>query len=252
MAATLLLPANAIGSSGGSGWAALKLSTGRVDHLEVSGHHLDEFDFDQLETNAPVDDQSSTGGKSRVVAKHYNRRSPWNRAARWGFGLLVVLGVLQEAVATYYDRQMTEAAQAVTGRRDVDVHCGRVWDFLFDLRGSANPGFVYWDSTTANLQLPVCMDAAAWSDDPTNPDNRLGIMILTHELAHLSGHYNESETECVAMWTVPQTALAFGGTLEQGRATAQWYANAHNPRMPAEYRAPGCLSGPAPSSPLVR
>lgn len=211
----------------------------------------DLFDPEQLQTDAPAGTPSRRV-KSRVVAKELNRRSPWNRAARWGVALLIVLALLQEAVATYYDRQLTEVAQTLTGRQDVDIRCGRVWDFVFDLRGSANPGFVYWDSTTANLQLPVCINAASWSDDPLDEGNRLGIMILTHELAHLSGHRSESETECVAMWAAPQTALAFGRSAQEGRDVASWYANSHNPRMPAEYRAPGCLSGPAPASTLIR
>ena len=169
---------------------------------------------------------------------------------RWVFGFLLVAAVLQEGVATYYDRQMTAAARSVTGRNDIDVRCGRVWDAIINLE--ANPGYVMWGSTTANLHLPVCMDAAGWADDPLNDDKRVAIMILTHELAHLAGHFDEAETECVSMWAAPQTAVAFGRSIEEGRDTARWYAGNYNARLRAEYKAPGCLSGPRPSSPLLR
>lgn len=169
---------------------------------------------------------------------------------RWGFGFLLLAAVLQEGVATYYDRQMTAAARSVTGRNDINVRCGRVWDAIINLE--ANPGYVMWGSTTANLHLPVCMDAAGWAGDPLDDDKRVAIMILTHELAHLAGHFDEAETECVSMWAAPQTAVAFGRNLEDGRDTALWYATNYNARLRAEYKAPGCLSGPRPSSPLLR
>jgi hypothetical protein len=209
----------------------------------------EEFDFEELTVNAdaPVRRQR---GKSRVVATHLERRSPWNTIARWGIGLLALLAVFQEGLATYYDRQMTSAAQSVTGRNDIDVRCGRVWDALLNLE--ANPGYVEWGSTTANLHLPVCMDAAGWAADPLDEDKRVAIMILTHELAHLAGHFDEAETECVSMWAVPQTTLAFGRSAREGEDIAAWYATNYNTRMPAEYRAPGCLTGPRPSSPLLR
>lgn len=174
------------------------------------------------------------------------------RTIRWGIALLILAAMTQEGVSVYYERQMTSAAQSITGRTDIDVRCGRLWDLVTDFQGSVNPGFVYWDSTTANLQLPQCMNAAAWADDPLDEDNRIGIMVLTHEIAHLSGHRNEAETECVAMWAAPQTAVALGGSEADGRATAQWYATNQNNRMGAEYRSPGCLSGGRPASQMLR
>lgn len=185
-----------------------------------------------------------------MFAAHLERRSPWNRVARWGIGLLILAAIFQEGLAAYYDRQMTAAAQAVTGRNDIDVHCGRVWDAVLNLE--ANPGYVEWGSTTANLHLPVCMDAAGWAEDPLNDEKRVAVMILTHEVAHLAGHYNEAETECVSMWAAPQTTLALGRSAQEGVDLARWYAGNYNTRMPAEYRAPGCLSGPPPASPLLR
>lgn len=174
------------------------------------------------------------------------------RTIRWGIALVILAAMTQEGVSVYYERQMTAAAQSITGRTDIDVRCGRLWDLVTDFRGSVNPGFVYWDSTTANLQLPQCMNAAAWAGDPLDEDNRIGIMVLTHEVAHLSGHRNEAETECVSMWAAPQTAVALGGSEAEGRAAAQWYATNQNARMPAEYRSSGCLSGPKPASQMLR
>jgi hypothetical protein len=216
----------------------------------VTQSSVEDFDHDELTVESGPVAPGRRRGRSRVVEKHLRRRSPWSRATRWGVGILLVLAVLQEGVATYYDRQMTAAAQSVTGRNDIDVRCGRVWDVLLNLE--ANPGYVMWGSTTANLHLPVCMDAAGWADDPLDDDKRVGIMILTHELAHLAGHFDEAETECVSMWAAPQTAVAFGRSAEEGRDTARWYATNYNPRLRGEYKAPGCLTGPRPSSPILR
>lgn len=209
------------------------------------------FDPDVLETNVEWG-QREQRPPSRAFARRMNRRSPMQRTIRWGLALLLFLVIAQESTSVYYERQMTEAARSITGRSDVDVRCGRLWDLVTDFRGSVNPGFVYWDSTTANLQLPQCMNAAAWADDPLDEGNRIGIMVLTHELAHVMGHRNEATTECVSMWAAPQTAVALGRSEADGRAVAQWYAANHNPRMPAEYRTPGCLSGPKPQSGMLR
>lgn len=212
--------------------------------------NVEGFDIDELVVNAGTPEPRRRRAQSRVFARHVNRRSPWDRAARWGIGLLLLAAACQEGVATYYDRQMTAAARSVTGRDDLDVRCGRVWDVLFNLE--ANPGYVQWGSTTAHLHLPVCMDAAGWDDDPLDDDKRVAVMILTHELAHLSGHFDEAETECVSMWAAPQTALAFGRSAEEGRDVAQWYQRSHNPRLPGQYRAPGCLTGGKPASTMLR
>lgn len=209
------------------------------------------FDPDALETNV---EWGSSGQRpqSRAFARRMRRRSPMERTVRWGIGILLLLIIAQEATSTYYERKMTEAAHSITGRTDLDVRCGRIWDLVTDFRGSVNPGFVYWDSTTANMQLPQCINAAGWADDPLDEDNRIGFMVLTHELAHLMGHRNESTTECVAMWAAPQTAVAFGRSPADGEAVARWYQSNYNPRMPAEYRATGCLSGPKPASTMLR
>ncbi len=219
--------------------------------MVVSDTEFETFDVDELDTSVEWGG-ATPRPKSRAFARRVNRRSPMQRTIRRGIALLILAAITQEAVAVYYERQMTAAAQSLAGRDDIDVRCGRVWDLVTDFRGSVNPGFVYWDSTTANLQLPQCINAANWADDPLDEDNRIGFMVLTHEVAHLSGHRNEATTECVAMWAAPQTAVALGGTEAEGRATAQWYAVNYNPRMPAAYRAPGCLSGPRPASSMLR
>ena len=190
--------------------------------------------------------------KSRVYRRHIRHRSPMQRTIRWGLVILLLGVITQEATSRYYEAKMTAAAQSMSGRSDIDVRCGRIWDLVTDFRGSVNPGFVYWDSSTANLQLPQCMNAAAWADDPLDEDNRIGIMVLTHEVAHLMGHRNEATTECVSMWAVPQTAVALGRSIADGEAVARWYQSSYNPRLPAEYRAPGCLSGPRPASSMLR
>lgn len=215
----------------------------------MSETQFESFDADALETNVEWGEKKQRRMSRVAVRKH---RPPMQRTIRWVVGLLILAAVAQEAVSTYYERQMTEAAHSITGRTDIDVRCGRIWDLVTDFRGSTRPGFVYWDSTTANMQLPQCINAAQWANDPLDEGNRIGLMVLTHELAHLSGHRNESETECVSMWAASQAAVAFGRDEADGRATAQWYSVNYNPRMQSEYRAPGCLAGPRPTSRMLR
>ncbi len=168
---------------------------------------------------------------------------------RWAFAAFVVVNLGVEVIGAQRDRQLTEVAVTVTGRPDLGIHCERWWDTLLNM--SVHPGYVEWGSDTAQLSWSVCADALRWSDDPAGRDTRLGIMILTHELAHLVGHQSEAETECVAMWAVGRTALALGGSTADGSATANWYAANHNPLLRPDYHAPGCLTGGAPSSPIV-
>ncbi len=220
------------------------------------GQTLDSsLDLDQP-FDAPTEwDGNDWDGKRRSPASnkllqdYMNPPTPWARMLKGFIVVLVVAGIAHELFAGYYDRKMTAAIREVSGQTEIEVHCRRVWDEVLDFR--VKPGFVWFGSGVANLQLNVCRDAAAWSGDPENEDKRIAIQVLTHELAHLAGHYDESQTECVAMWTLPKTADALGGTREDGLAVASWYAANYNPLLPPEYNAPGCLDGSPPSSPLL-
>ncbi len=171
------------------------------------------------------------------------------RVSPWLLGVFVVVNLGLEAHHRRLDAQLSEAIQTASGRPDLDVRCRRWWDYLGNPR--ANEGFVEWGSTTATLSWKVCRGAADWADDPAGDDTRFGMMVLGHELAHLVGHRNESETECVAMWAAPKVAAALGGTAAEGRSTARWYATAVNAVGRGDYRAPGCLADGAPASPLL-
>lgn len=206
------------------------------------------FDTDELETGQPAVERRSVDGA--LLTNYLERPSPWARIIRWGVGLLLLAAIAQEGLGVYYDRQLTAVAREVTGQDDLKVNCRRVWDELLFIK--ANPGFVEWGSDTANLQFPVCMDALRYRDDPNDESARLGVMILTHEMAHLAGHRNESATECVAMWALPKTAVALGRSTTEGELAANWYASEYNPHLRGDYQAPGCLSGPAPASQLLR
>ncbi len=168
---------------------------------------------------------------------------------RWAFATFVVVNFGVEVIGAQRDRELSEAAARVTGRPELGIHCERWWDTFRNL--SVHPGYVEWGSDTAQLAWSVCADAVRWSEDPTSPDTRLGIMILTHELAHLVGHRNEAETECVAMWAAGRTAVALGGSRAEGVDAANWYATNHNPRLPPDYHAPNCLGGSPPVSAIV-
>lgn len=205
---------------------------------------------DDLADQQPTMQVRQRKRSDRLLKEHMN---PRNVAEIWLKRLivfLVVAGIAHELFASYYDRKMTNAIREVSGQQEIEVHCRRVWDEVLDFR--VKPGFVWFGSGVANLQLNVCRDAAGWSSDQEDEDKRVAVMVLTHELAHLAGHHNESLTECVAMWTVPKTAAALGARPEDGASLAVWYAANYNPRLPAAYYAPGCLDRSPPDSPLLR
>lgn len=212
------------------------------------------FDADKLfEDSDPANatNISPRNAPDHLIRDFTNPSSDW--ATRWlkrVFVCLFVAAIAHEAYATYYDRKMTEAIRVVSGKDDVEVRCLRAWDDLINF--NVNPGYVYRGTGVANLQLNQCRRAAAWPGDPTDDGKRVAIMVLSHELAHVAGHYNESETECVAMWVLPKTAMALGGDYYDGEAAAQWYLAAYNRRLPPRYHAPSCLSGAIPRSPLLR
>ena len=223
---------------------------GHRDVAETSDELFDRTVLEDLERVQAAVGVGAAPANGRLLRTYLDRRSPWGRVLRWMFGLLAVAAVGHELYAGHHDRKMSKAIQTVAAQPDLEVRCRRYWDELFGFR--PNPGYVEWGSNTANLQLNVCSDAAAFAEDPGDDDHRVGIMVLSHELAHLVGHYDESTTECVAMWILPRTAVALGATSAEGSTAASWYARNYNPLLRADYNAPGCLSGSPPSSPLLR
>jgi len=192
-------------------------------------------------------------GPSRAMqrlARKRHRGSPWNTALKFIIGAVVVAAVAHEFQARVYERRLNEAIQEVSWRSELTVNCRRVWTEALDFRGK--PGFVYWGATEAQVQIDVCHNAWRWQSDPTNANHQEGLLIVAHELAHLVGHFDESETECVAMWVAPDLAVALGGTREDGLAAAAWHQEHVNPKLPFEYQAPGCLAGSEPRSALLR
>ena len=164
-------------------------------------------------------------------------------------GAATVAALLHIFQASYYERTLNEAVQQVAGRPDVEMNCRMIWEEATDVRHP--PGYVTWGETTAEIRIDVCHNATFWSRNPTSDRHRTGLMVVAHELGHLAGHHDESETECVAMWLAPRLAVALGGSVEDGRAAARWHQREMNPRLPSEYRAPGCLAGASPTSPLL-
>lgn len=164
--------------------------------------------------------------------------------------LAVVGNFAVEGVASHRDSQLSEVVQEVTGQPELGVHCRRWWDNVLNF--SAKPGYVEWGSDTAQLAWSVCADALRWAENTDEDDTRLAVMVVTHEAAHLVGHRNEAETECVAMWAVDRTTVALGGSAEDGASIARWYQVSYNPLLRGDYLAPRCLSNPPPPSSITR
>lgn len=221
-----------------------------MDQSSLDEGAFGDFDFDELETNV----EAPTGERQRAVddrliTTYLERRSPWKAITRWAIIVFVILAFAQEAVGVYYDRKMTAAAQQVAGSTNVEVHCRRIWDEIISFNPHA--GYVEFGSGVANLQFNQCYNAARWSSDPTADNVRIGVHVLAHEVAHVMGHYSEGETECVAMWALPEMSVALGGTAEEGAVAARWYATEINPLLVGNYQAPGCLAGDRPNSPML-
>lgn len=184
------------------------------------------------------------------LTRRRHRKPIWGRLLTFLIAGVVVAAVAHEFQARIYERRLNEAIQDVSWRSELTVNCRRVWTEATDFHGK--PGFVYWGSTVAEVQIDVCHNAWRWPSDPTNESYREGLLIVAHELAHLVGHKDEAETECVAMWVAPELAVALGGTYEDGQAAAAWHQENLNPQLPFEYQAPDCLSDRRPSSPILR
>lgn len=185
----------------------------------------------------------------RMAMRRFRRRSGWATLLRVIAAALVLGAIANEVYARHLENQLTEAVQRVTGRDDLSIHCRRIWDEIAEPR--AVDGYVWWGDTTAHVGLPVCRHAVRWPDDPTDDDARVGLLVVIHEVAHLVGHVDESETECVAMWAAPDLGVALGGTRAEGRAAAAWYQTERNPLLFPEYHAPGCLASGRPPSSLL-
>lgn len=204
-----------------------------------------EFEF---EASAPPTRQEAPSKAVQELWNQRHKRSIWHRLLKITLVVGLLGGAATELVARYYERQLTEAVRIVGGDTTFEVHCNRPWE---DVLRFNPPGHVEWGSGVANMQLSYCHDSLSWPDDPRAEDNRIGLMILTHELAHLVNHRNEAETECVAMWAVPKVAIVLGGSELEAEATASWYQFEYNPLLGWNYNAPGCLAGPEPRSPLL-
>lgn len=221
-----------------------------MEHPYLEEVSSGDFDFDELETGEAAPQRPRRRSvNDKLITKHLERPSPWKAITRWTIIVFVILAFAQEAAGVYYDRKMTAAAQTVAGSTNVEVHCRRIWDEIISFNPHA--GYVEFGSGVANLQFNQCYNASRWSDNPTDENVRLGVHVLTHEVAHVMGHYSEGETECVAMWALPQMSLALGGTAEEGKLAASWYAAEINPRLIGNYQAPGCLTGQRPNSPML-
>lgn len=201
--------------------------------------------FDEAPTR-----RKRSAAADRMALRRFHRPSPWTVLLQVIAAALALFAIGNEVYAAHLDRQLTDAVQQISGRNDLEVHCRRVWD------EAANPravhGYAMIGGTTAHVGLPICRQALRWVEDPDDPEARFGVHVIVHELAHLVGHRDEAETECVAMWALPELAIALGGSRADGLDAAQWYQATQTTHVPPEYWATDCLAGGRPSSPLLR
>lgn len=153
--------------------------------------------------------------------------------------MIVVLGWFE-----WRWQQVEAAAEAgvavVAGEESAGVRCQRLSEAWFYARNAI--GYVGADvdgnPEEAVLTYEVCTALRAWLEsDKSAPteDEVLAVHVTSHEAAHLTGVFDESVAECIAMKNDVAVAMAMGATREQAEALAAYYvANLHS-TLPDDY-----------------
>ena len=176
------------------------------------------------------------------------------RRAPMVIGLLIialVAGGLIEVRWRAMEHRYSEASREVLGRDDTHVVCQRLTNALFDVRNRA--GHVDWtgdDSLPrrADLTWDTCRDLRGWEGDGRTADDLAqvtAVHVLTHEIMHLDGYYNEAEAECAAMQHDAEVARLLGATSSNAAALARSYWRTVYPRMRSDYVSGDCREGGA-------
>jgi hypothetical protein len=182
----------------------------------------------------------------------------------WIAGLVLLVGgvgfVLHERKAGL-ERHLGEVATELR-RRHVHVHCQGIAGELVDV--GAEAGSVRFDasgipSDTTDLKRPVCNALRRFPHDVRSAgygcvlsgsdcpqrywEDAFAVHTLAHEVWHLHGIGSEAIAECGALQTTAQAAMLLGADARAAQATAVYALQRFYPRMPDEYRLPGCVDG---------
>ncbi len=178
-------------------------------------------------------------------------------SGRW-HGFAIVGCLLLAAPTSWFtyrnvsiERRMTEVARRFTGDPTVWVNCAGMFDELPHL-GKAGWAQVVDPGTgaEAHLKAEQCDALRSWLDGSPSQaasyDEMLALHVFAHEIVHLSGVFDEAQTDCTAMQRTGEVARLFGGSdawRTAGEAMAAGYYAEVYPRMPDAYRSTDCRAG---------
>lgn len=137
----------------------------------------------------------------------------------------------------------SQTVASISANADGTLHCQRLSETLFD--ATQNIGHVSLaEPDKAVMKYKPCQELFAYiHSDKSNPtaDQVEAVHVLTHESVHVSGNYNEAETECTAVQMNAKTVEQLGGTREQGVQLAKTYYTQMYPNMRQNYKSPECF-----------
>lgn len=185
-----------------------------------------------------------------------HRWSPHNRRPRKPRHLLVTFLMLLAAFSLFAEAghrqsqaRYSAAAQALTGRPEVNVSCQRFGSGLVD--ADRFSGWVNFENgkptKTAHLDWRTCHDLRAFERNLDAPMTDLtreqvtAMHVLTHEAIHLTGVSNEAATECIAIQNDETTATLLGVPAATAAALPGRYFTETYAHMPDDYWSAECI-----------
>ena len=141
-------------------------------------------------------------------------------------------------------RTLREVAGVFSERTDVSVSCQRAGGAM--LFAGAQAGQVRWEEGDERgtgsevwLTYEVCSQIRKWlhtGKDGVSVDDATALHVFSHEVAHVSGYRDESETECVALAQDVKLFTFLGADMLVAEQLKRIYQDNVYPFLPQEYK----------------
>lgn len=146
------------------------------------------------------------------------------------------------------ERRLTAVASSLVGEK-VTVHCQTAGQQFVD--AGAELGYVRYRADgvpehSTLIKRDPCLDLRSYLSSTKDEPSRnevVAVHVLSHEARHMAGVTAEAVAECQAMQRDAETARLLGADERQAVVLAERYWREVYPRMPDDYRSPGCRPG---------